>query len=74
MSESRILSESVLINATGGSYRGPCVQYTVVRGDSLAKIARRYSTTVALLTELNHIREGKIYIGQVLQIPALLTV
>ena len=74
MSEGRILTESVLSNVAGGSYQGPCIQYTVVKGDSLAKIARRYGTTVELLTSLNHIRSNKIYIGQVLLIPALVTV
>ena len=74
MNEARILSENDLATAAGGVYQGPCIQYTVVKGDSLAKIARRYSTTVSLLISLNQIQANKIYIGQVLLIPALATI
>ncbi|OQA47612.1 MAG: putative cell wall hydrolase LytN precursor [Chloroflexi bacterium ADurb.Bin325] len=45
--------------------------YTVRAGDTLAAIARRYGTTVAVLTRLNGITNpNRIYIGQRLRIPA----
>jgi LysM repeat protein len=47
---------------------GP-VYYTVRRGDTLLKIARRYGTTVAALMQLNGIANpNRIYVGQVLLI------
>jgi murein DD-endopeptidase MepM/ murein hydrolase activator NlpD len=50
---------------------GPCGdRYTVQRGDTLSRIARRCGTTVAALTQANHIRNAnRIYAGQVLVIP-----
>jgi LysM repeat protein len=46
--------------------------YTVVRGDTLFKIAVRYGTTVAEMMRLNpSIKDAsKIYVGQVLRLPA----
>jgi LysM repeat protein len=68
-----ILTENDLTAVNGGAQVGPCIQYTVVKGDNLTKIARRFGTTVDTLVSLNHIKNrNKIYIGQVLLIPALL--
>lgn len=45
--------------------------YTVRRGDTLSAIARRYNTTVAILMQLNGIRNpNRIYVGQQLRVPA----
>lgn len=45
------------------------VTYTVVKGDTLTKIANRYNTTVAALVKLNNIKnKDLIIIGQVLTI------
>lgn len=44
--------------------------YTVVRGDTLWGISRRYGTTVATLVEINNIRNPRlIFAGQRLKIP-----
>jgi len=43
-------------------------RYTVVRGDSLSKIARRYSTTVAQLKDMNRLLGDTIYVGQKLKV------
>ncbi|MDX1995763.1 MAG: LysM peptidoglycan-binding domain-containing protein [bacterium] len=44
--------------------------YTVVRGDTLANIARRFSTTVPAISSLNGIANpNRIFAGQVLRIP-----
>lgn len=50
---------------------GPCGdRYTVQRGDTLTRIARRCGTTVVALTQANNIRNAnRIYAGQVLTIP-----
>jgi LysM repeat protein len=43
--------------------------YTVIKGDTLSSIAKKYSTTVSEIVRLNGIKEpNKIYIGQVLKI------
>lgn len=43
--------------------------YTVVRGDTLSAIAKKYGTTVSALASLNNIKNvNLIYVGQVLQI------
>ncbi len=44
-------------------------EYTVRRGDSLGKIARRFGTTVAALQEVNGIRGSLIQTGQLLYVP-----
>jgi peptidoglycan L-alanyl-D-glutamate endopeptidase CwlK len=44
---------------------GGCTWITVQKGDTLAKIAARYGTTVAALVQLNKIRNPNvIYVGQ----------
>ena len=63
--------ESELTDVNGGAYVGPCIQYTVVKGDTLSKIAARYGTSVQVLVDLNHIKNRNlIRVGQVLLIPA----
>ena len=54
---------------TGGGGTG-ARSYTVVRGDTLSAIAKRYGTTVNALVQLNRIpNPNLIRVGQVLQIP-----
>ena len=49
--------------------------YTVVRGDTLSGIAKRYNTTVSYLAKLNNIANvNLIYVGQVLKIKETVTV
>ena len=49
-----------------------CVTHTVAEGESLARIARRYKTTVDAIVSQNGIAKGKpIKPGQVLEIPPL---
>ena len=49
---------------------GPERRYTVRRGDSLEKIARRYRTTVRALRVANSLRGTQINVGSILRIPA----
>lgn len=45
--------------------------YKVVSGDTLSKIAQKYGTTYQYLAQINNIPDpNKIYIGQVLKVPA----
>ena len=45
--------------------------YTVVWGDTLWSIARRYHTTVAAIAQLNHVENpDRIYVGQILTLPS----
>lgn len=49
----------------------PAVQYIVVPGDTLARIAARYGTTVSAIVSANNIvNPSIIYSGQILNIPA----
>ena len=49
--------------------------YTVVRGDTLSGIAKRFNTTVSYLAKLNNIANvNLIYVGQVLKITETVTV
>lgn len=44
--------------------------YTVVKGDNLTRIAKKFDTTVSAIAELNNLpNPNKIYVGQVLKIP-----
>ncbi len=44
--------------------------YTVKRGDTLEKIARKFGVSVSELKRLNRIRGSTIYVGQKLKIPS----
>jgi membrane-bound lytic murein transglycosylase D len=44
-------------------------RYTVARGDSLGKLAEKFHTTVALLTQINKLSSSEIHVGQLLFIP-----
>ena len=43
--------------------------YTVKKGDTLAKIAKKYKTTTANLKKLNNLKTTKIKTGQKLKVP-----
>lgn len=46
------------------------IEYTIQKGDSLSKIAKKYNTTVAELVEINNIKDpDKINAGKVILIP-----
>ena len=45
------------------------ITYRVKRGDSLAKIAKKFGTTVRELKKINRLRSSKILVGQRLKVP-----
>lgn len=45
-------------------------EYKVRRGDSLWKIARRFSTTTGAIQSVNGLRSTRLQVGQVLKVPA----
>ncbi|SET20932.1 DUF3794 and LysM peptidoglycan-binding domain-containing protein [Anaerobranca gottschalkii] len=50
--------------------KGKVIRYTVVSGDSLWKIARRYNTTIEAILAINHIpNPDRIDVGQVILVP-----
>ena len=66
-----LIPDEEMTQVTGGAYVGPCIVYTIQRGDTLIKIAARYGTTVQVLVELNNIaNKNRIYAGHKLLIPA----
>ncbi len=44
------------------------IQYTVEKGDSLYKIAKKHNTTVELIKESNNLTSNRIYVGQNLKV------
>lgn len=65
-----LISLLALLACTPTPEAPPPVEYIVVKGDSLSKIARAYGVTVADLRSANGISGDLIEIGQVLVIPA----
>lgn len=65
------LQESLhlVLNALEGGEPGSYRQYQVESGDTLEKIARKYSTTIKKIKELNQLSSDRIYIGQKLKLP-----
>lgn len=49
---------------------GQYVEVTVKRGDSLDKIARAHGTTVRAIKDANELKNDRLDLGQVLQVPA----
>ena len=45
-------------------------RYTVVKGDSVSSIARRFNTTINVIRELNDLPSGPLMVGMELRVPA----
>lgn len=61
------------IPSKSGTNPNNLFMYTVVSGDSLYKIARKYNTNVDEIIKLNNLRNTNLSIGQVLRIPEMYT-
>ncbi len=72
---SRIFAGQVLTIPGAGATPGPGTgSYTVVRGDTLSAIARRFGTTVDTLVRLNGLTNPNLlFVGQVLVLPGQAT-
>ena len=56
--------------ATSYSAQRGITEYRVRKGDSLWKIARRFSTTTGAIQSVNGLRSTRLQVGQVLRVPA----
>ncbi len=61
------------IPSNGGSNPDNMFMYTVVKGDSLYSIAKRYGTSVEEIKKLNYLTSNNLVIGQILRIPEMYT-
>lgn len=59
------------IPTTSGTNPNTMFMYTVVKGDSLYKIAQKYNTTVDEIVKLNNLKSTNLSIGQILRIPEM---
>ena len=68
--EGKELGDERLSQVAGGRSIGGYIEYTVTRGDTLAKIAQKYHVTERELIDLNGIRNSTfIYLGQIIKVP-----
>lgn len=67
---SRVVSKTATATRSPQSQSVKTATYTVRRGDTLSKIARRYGTTVAILKQTNRLRSDRLLVGQRLAVPA----
>ena len=67
------IGQILKIPVNSGTNPNNMFMYTVVSGDSLYKIARKYNTTADEIKKLNNLKTDKLSIGQVLRIPETYT-
>ena len=68
-SSKKKVSSSNTTSSSSGTSSGSGQYYTVKKGDSLSKIAKKYGTTVKKLCQLNNISEKKVLrVGQKLRV------
>lgn len=61
------------IPSKSGTNPNNLFMYTVVKGDSLYKIAQKYNTTVQAIIDLNYLKNTNLSVGQILRIPEMYT-
>ena len=71
MDENKMINEQELENVTGGGTTGSFVDYKVVVGDNLTRLAKRFKTTIEAIMYYNPIIKDRnfIRVGWVLLIP-----
>ena len=70
LSDDNIVPLQVLIISTGDENNpSECVIYTVVAGDNLYSIAKKYDTTVDAIKRYNNLTSNNLSIGQRIRIP-----
>ena len=67
------VGQVLTIPSKSGSNPDNMFMYTVVKGDSLYSIAKRYGTSVEEIKKLNYLTSNNLVIGQVLRIPEMYT-
>lgn len=65
------IGQVLTIPTISGTNPSTMFMYTVVKGDSLYKIAQKYNTTVDEIVKLNNLKSTNLSIGQVLRIPEI---
>lgn len=65
-----LVTTTLPVTATRSALAATSISHTVVRGDTLYSLARRYGTTVDAIKQENNISGTVIYIGQSLWIPS----
>lgn len=70
----KLTSDTIIVGAVliipSKASTAPTITYSVVSGDSLFLIAKRYNTTVDQLKALNNLAGDNISVGQILKVPA----
>lgn len=67
--ENILLSNNVTTSVKDNLEESKAIYYTVVKGDTLSKIALSFKTTIDKLVELNKLKNANlIYVGQILRI------
>ena len=51
------------------AYSGPCLEYTVEKGDTLSLIAGAFGTTVQKIKEMNGLKSDVLRVGQKINVP-----
>lgn len=67
------VGQKLTIPSSLGTNPDNMFMYTVVKGDSLYSIAKRYGTSVDEIKKINYLTNNNLVIGQVLRIPEMYT-
>ncbi|WP_196493765.1 LysM peptidoglycan-binding domain-containing protein [Ornithinibacillus caprae] len=69
VSQQKTITEPDPVEETSSPEEETTMTYTVVAGDSLSVIAKRFNTTVGEIQSINNLTSDRIFVGQQLQIP-----
>ncbi|NLI19992.1 MAG: LysM peptidoglycan-binding domain-containing protein [Clostridiales bacterium] len=68
--EGKELGDERLSQVAGGRSIGGYLEYTVIRGDTIATVAGKFHVTERDICDLNGIGSGSaLYLGQILRVP-----
>ncbi|MBQ3307223.1 MAG: LysM peptidoglycan-binding domain-containing protein [Bacilli bacterium] len=63
------IGQELIIPNKSGTNPNNMFLYTVVKGDTLYSIAKKYNTSVSAILDLNYLTSSNLSIGQVIRIP-----
>ena len=67
------IGQVLRIPSTSGTNPNNMFMYTVVKGDTLYNIAKKYNTTVPKILDINHLTDTTLQVGQIIRIPETYT-